>query len=804
MHLACEGRMYHSLQVISTKDEIMKIIIKNFLSVLRRFKMAALLNVFGLSIAFAAFMIIMMQVDYDQNFDRMHPHSDTIYRVEIDQGKEAQAIISRPMADAFIQSSPHILAGTLCNPWHGDIFFTVEENGNRNSYNENALAVYPEYVKVFAFDMIEGKAEALGEPNKVLLPLSLSRKFFGNESAVGKLLKTRNNTFTVGAVYRDFPRNSSVSNSVFYAIGKDENLHNWGNWNYIFYVRLDAPESSKDLVDNFKKHFDATAIDKDFSWEKAGFDIRLTALPEVHYITNVKYDSTPKSSRQTLMVLFAIAIVIVVIAAINFTNFSTALTPMRIKSINTQKVLGSEERTIRLSIIMEAVLISSFSYLLALAWIGILQFTPLAALINADITIAAHPLLVSGTALMVVITGILAGVYPAYYMTSFPPALVLKGSFGLSSSGRVLRNILISIQFIASFSLIIGALFMYLQNYYMQHSSLGYDKDEVIVTNINNVVNKSREAFTNQLKSFSGVEDVTYAEPLLSSQDQYMGWGRMYHDKNINYQCLPVDASFLKVMGVDILEGRDFRKDDERTSYGVYVFNQRAKEEYDLSLGDMIDSTEIVGFMPNVKFASFRTEVTPMAFYVWGTQNWGSQPNYAYIKVKAGSDMRGAIEHVRSSLHTFDAEYPFDVRFFDAVMNQLYEKEKSLSSLITLFSLIAVFISIVGVFGLVVFDSEYRKREISVRKVLGSTTGQILIMFNKTYLMILGACFAIAAPMAWYAVYRWLENFAYKTPMYWWVYPIALVVVGVITILTVTFQNWRAANENPVNSMKNE
>lgn len=782
----------------------MKTILKSFFSVLRRFKMAALLNILGLSVAFAAFMVIMMQIDYDHNFDRMHAHSNTIYRVEIDYGKDAQAIVSRPLANAFTQSSPHVVAGAISNSWYGDMFFTIDENGNRNSYKEKALAVAPEYVNVFDFDMIEGKGQALEEPNQVLLPLSLSRKLFGNESAVGKQLQTRTDTYTIGGVYRDFPRNSSMSNGLLYAIDKDENLHNWGNRNYAFYIRLDAPENSKGLVDNFKKHFDGSAIDKDFSWDEAGYDIRLTPLPEVHYITNVKYDPTPKSSRQTLMVLFAIAIMIVVIASINFTNFSTALAPMRIKSINTQKVLGGEERMIRLSIMMEALLISVFSYLLALAWICILQFTPIADLINADIAITAHPLLVSGTALLAATTGILAGVYPAYYMTSFPPALVLKGSFGLSSSGRMLRNLLISIQFIASFSLIIGSLFMYLQNYYMQHTPLGYDKDEVIVTNINSLINKSREAFTNQLKSFSGVEDVTYAEALLSSSDQYMGWGRKYHDNQINYQCLPVDASFLKVMGVDILEGRDFRKDDERTAYGVYVFNQKAKEAYGLVLGDMIDSTEIVGFMPDVKFASFRTEVTPMAFYVWGEHNWGRNSNFVYVKVKAGSDMRGAMEHVRSSLQTFDAEYPFDVRFFDAVMDRLYKQEKSLSSLITLFSLIAVFISIVGVFGLVVFDSEYRKREISVRKVLGSTTAQILIMFNKTYLLILSICFVISVPMAWYAIDLWLMNFAYKTPMYWWVYLVALVVVGGVTILTVTFQNWRAANENPVNSIKNE
>jgi putative ABC transport system permease protein len=202
-----------------------------------------------------------------------------------------------------------------------------------------------------------------------------------------------------------------------------------------------------------------------------------------------------------------------------------------------------------------------------------------------------------------------------------------------------------------------------------------------------------------------------------------------------------------------------------------------------------------------VKFASLRQEVIPMAFFVWGTQNWGSTPRHAYIKVSAGSDLRAAIGHVRSTLTTFDSEYPFNVRFFDEVLNNLYEKEQKLGSLISLFSLVAILISIVGVFGLVVFDSEYRRKEISIRKVFGSTTGEILLIFNKGYVRILCLCFVLAAPLAWYAVTRWLESFAYRTPMYWWVYLAAFAIVFVLTVATVTFQNWRAANVNPAEAV---
>ena len=239
--------------------------------------------------------------------------------------------------------------------------------------------------------------------------------------------------------------------------------------------------------------------------------------------------------------------------------------------------------------------------------------------------------------------------------------------------------------------------------------------------------------------------------------------------------------------------------------YGVFVFNETARKRYNMELGSTIDNQgEIIGFMPDVKFASFRTAVEPMAFYVWGTNNWGNQQSNAYIKVNAGADLRAAMSHIRSTLSQLDAEYPFEVRFYDEVLQRLYAKETSLSSLISLFSLIAIFISIVGVFGLVVFDSECRRKEIAIRKVLGASTMGIIIMFNKAYFKILVICFVVAAPLAWNAVTRWLENFAYRTPMYWWVYLIAFVAVGIITAATVTFQNWRVASANPVNAIKRE
>ena len=705
----------------------------------------------------------MMQVNYDYTFDRSHRNADAIFRVDIVHGsKGSQAIICRPFARAFAGSSPLIEEGCLLSAWTESRFFYIEDGGQRTSYKEDAWNVTPGVLEVFRFDMLEGSERSLDEPNSVVLPESMARKIFGDESAVGKQLISANpmeDAKIVKGVYKDFPRNSALKNVMYTSMSPKENYDNWGNWNYFFFVRLGEGMDKAEVLDNFKRNFNAKeAFGNEFEWgEENSLDLRLTSLPDVHFLNNVDFDSMPKASRQTLLVLFSIAFVILIIAGINFTNFSTALTPMRIKSINTQKVLGSSDRTLRGSLLVEAVCVSLFAYLLSLLFLYIIPKTPVVSLVDADISFGAQPMIIAGTAVIAAIVGVLAGLYPSYYVTSFPPALVLKGSFGLSLAGRRMRSVLVGVQFVASFILIIGSLFMYLQNHYMQNAPLGYDKEEMIIVHLNDNINKNRDAFTDRLKSFSGVEDVTYSQFLLSSQDQYMGWGRDYNGNNINFQCLPVSSSFLKVMGIEVKEGRDFRLEDDQKETGCYIFNEKAKAQYELKLNEKIDGDEIVGFIPDIKFASFRQEVTPMAFYLWGKYQWGQEGNYyntAYVKFKAGSDLRSGMEHVRESLEKFDSEYPFVVRFYDEVLQHTYEKELKIGSLITLFSLVAIFISIVGVFDLVVFESEYKRKEIAVRKVLGSTTGEILYRFNVSYFWILLICFVFGAPVAWYGMHR--------------------------------------------------
>ncbi|SBV90962.1 ABC transporter permease [uncultured Dysgonomonas sp.] len=779
----------------------MKSVIRNFIFVLRRFKTATFLNILGLSVAFASFMIIMMQVNFDSNFDKNIANSDCIYRVEqTHKDGSKQAIICRPLSDILFQSSPHILAGTITN-FSTEKFFIKPITGNNSNlgFQEEMFSVTSTYTDVFHFDMAEGSDKALSEPGKILIPESIAHKIWGEEYAMNKQIKLEDNTiYTIGGVYKDFPKNSSLLNVIYYKIPDDENSKHWGNSNYNLFIRVDSPDAVNGLFETFTKYA-TNELNED--WK--GVMLQFTQLPEVHYTTDVFYDRHPKSSRQTIAILFAIAFVIVIIAGVNFTNFSMALTPARIRSINTQKVLGATETELRITLLIEAVCTAMVAFVLSVLWLKLMQYSLIQELVNGDIAIIANLSLIALSALMALVIGIVSGIYPAYYMTSFPPALVLKGNFGLSGKGRRMRNILIGFQFIASLALIMSAGLMYMQNYFMQNSDLGYDKEELIVVGANSKVKEKWGLLKTELKSHPEIKDVTKSMVLLSSSEQYMGWGMKYKENSITFQCLPVDYSFLDVMEIDVTEGRNFKESDASRSHPCFIFNEKAKKEYNMELNTMIDSMEIIGFVQDIKFATLRTEVVPMAFYLITDKNNG-MVNQIYIKTSKEANPYVAIETVKKSLNSIDPDFPYNIRFFDDVLNKTYQKEKKLSMLITTFSLIAILISIVGVFGLVIFESEYRRKEISIRKVMGSSINEILLLFNKTYIKILAVCFILATPISYYIINRWLENFAYRTPMHWWIFLASGIIISLIVIVTVSWQSWKTANMNPVDSLKNE
>lgn len=792
----------------------MKLILRNLMRIFRRFRTAMILNILGLAVAFTAFMLLMMQWDYDRQFDRNDPNADRIFRIDNLWNDGRVPLSSGPYGLAFMQSSPHIVDGCLLFALTDDESFTIEENDQRRVFKDKLHKVTSGLTKVFHFDLVEGDANALEANDKILIPESAARRWFGQAAATGRQVTLGDSrTMTVGGVYRDFPGNCSLGNNIYIALRKNKNenqINDWNSTNFTFYIRLDQGDTAdaQALIDTFAEN------NQDFlDYQKANGQVKMAAiaLPDIHTFEPIMFDTTPRTSRATMFLLFSIAIVILLIAAINYTNFSTALSPMRIRNVNTQKVFGASQVSLRGALLAEAVIICLGAFLLGVLLLWGLQDYNLNQLIQADIRPEAHLPLIGLTTLIALAIGLLAGLYPAYYITSFAPALVLKGSFGLSPKGRMLRNLLMGFQFIASFALVIGALCMFLQNRYAQTTSLGFDKEWLVTSDIDKLVNDKRQVLEERLKQHPEVVGVAFSEmSFFGNNDIYAKWGREYKGKGISFDVLIVSPSFPQVIGIPIIEGRDFRKEDAQTGNGCFIINRMAQELYGIQVGDKLEPQEVIGIVDNFHYASMRRGISPMAFYTFDKSNWTTNDSgnrlytNIYVRMNAGTDPTTAIQILRTELDTLSPGYPFDIRPFDEQLERAYKNEQRLTTLISLFSLLAVLISIAGVFGLVVFDSEYRRKEIGIRRVMGASVGNILMMFNKSYLWILLVCFIIACPIAWYAVDKWLQSFAYRVPSYWWIFPMALLIVGSVTLLTVTYQNWHAANENPVNSLKSE
>ena len=795
----------------------MKLMIRNLLYLFKRFNTAVVLNLFGLTIAFAAFLLIVMQVDYEMNYDAMHSKSGRTFRLEANHGEfEHNAIHCLMFSDAFVNSSAHITDYSYRYPFYGGERYCqideVDDQGEAKVFKENFQLCLPNISDVFDFHMKEGSVECLSIPGSVLIPESVAKRLFDKQSAIGKRIRMSGSSgwqpvsttiLTIGGVYKDFPGNTTVQNRIYVPMDQLDLLKSsWQMYANEIYVTLDDPLNKEEVLDHFNKTFDFAKSQMGSAQEIA---LRLTPLKDVYYTHDTTFDFNPKGHRETNYVLLGIAFLILFIAGINFTNLTTSLIPLRLKTINTHRVLGCSIYKLRAISLIESIVICLISYILALFIVNDLSYTPIANWVDADIRLSQYKALILLTALIAILTGCLAGLYPAIRSTSYAPALVLKGSFGLSPKGKKVRVALIGFQYTVSIALIIVTLFMGLQNHFMTSSEqLGFNKDQVAIVNLTpEIYAKHKPQYIQKLKDYPGIEDVAFSVYELSKEDDMIDLEYARHeDKDVFFKVFYASENFLSVMDIQVEEGRDFTREDLNKAQSDYIINPAAERDFHLHPGDRFNDRTVLGVSKDFRFNSCRIASSP---FVFALNNDIPNPKLvSYIRFNSKTNLQEAVAHVRETLKEIDPTFPFEISFYNTILNNLYQKEQTLGKLISLFGIMAILISIVGVFGLVLFETQYRRKEIGIRKINGATTGQILLMFNKTYIQIVSVCFIISIPIAWIGTQQWLENFAYKTPLHLWVFIVAFLIILSVTIGTVTFRNWQAANENPVNSVKSE
>lgn len=784
--------------------------LKNLISSLARFKAATILNVLGLTVAFASFLIIMMQVKYDLAFDKGYATADKIYQIDVQPDPNGKYVkyVSRPMAE-LLGASSHLIKGTAFRdhrPYHYAVF--DPDKGAATATLNEVLIVSESFPEVFGLDILQGELSSFGLPDKTILSRSVARKIFGEQNPIGRLLTLSNRNYPsrnveVVAVFQDLPVNSSVPSSILLSVG-ELNRNNWNESRFCPYVLIDTPEEAREAAIQIPR------ILRERDPER--FDHPSTEIIQLNNL-NDRYFSPfnsnhKKGNLNTVYSLVAVAVLIVLVAMINFINFSLALVPRRIRNINTRKVLGCSVLALRLQQLCEALILTALALGLALGIVSSLATSSFASLLDADMSFRYNMPLVWITCGVALLTAVLATLYPAFYSTSFSPAMVLKGSFGLSPSGRRLRTALIGFQYVVSIALIIVALFIRAQYEYMRTFDIGLNRVNIVTTEMTPDMVKRQNAITDKLKQNPAIVDVAYSSGSITDAGSY--WSLRYKsNEHIMVNFFPVTSNFPSLLGIEIVQGRDFDKNDELKP-GSYIFNQSAQKEFGIEVGSLADNhnnelkATVVGIAKNFNFKPLHYSVEPMGLYINGSEEMWDFP-YTYIKIQ-GSHPEPVLKYIRNTLLEFDpdARNLLKVEFLDEAFGQLYQKEKHLASLITLFSLLAVLISTVGAFGLVMFETQYRRKEIGVRKVFGATVKDVLALFNKRYIYIVGVCFLIAGPAAYYIVVQWLGNFTYKAPVSVWIFALALLIVLLITVTTVTLQSYRAATENPAHSVKAE
>jgi len=444
--------------------------------------------------------------------------------------------------------------------------------------------------------------------------------------------------------------------------------------------------------------------------------------------------------------------------------------------------------------------------------------TPLKEYISTSVAINKNWTIAGALTACVLLLGMVVSLYPAWYITKFSPAFVIKGDFSASKSGRILRYTLVCAQYIITLTLIICSLFIYRQHQYMLTKDMGFDKENLLVATLpyeavygewSQVSDYTkRDALLNRLEQNPQIKDIALGRGNITHSR--MEWTRPTENgESIIFGVYAVSWNYLKTMGIEIADGRDFLQSDEHSETGALIFNEQASKELGITVGEQINghldnsNTPIVGICKDFCFQSAHYGITPFAFLVFGKYGW-DQPRIAYIRTVAGADIANVRKHIEKRILDISPNSDpekIKVQFFSDELELVYQREDKLSTLITLFSFLSIVISIIGVFGLVLFETQYRRREIGIRRVHGASVGRILKMFNRKYLYIVAICSAVAIPLSYYIIDGWMQQYVYRTPMSWWVYALAVGVILLITIITVSLRSWSAANENPTQSI---
>ncbi|HEY5462178.1 MAG TPA: ABC transporter permease [Hanamia sp.] len=784
------------------------------------------LNIIGLATGLAVCLLIVLYVKDELSYDKFNVNANRIYRLDADiyfNNTEADmATAPDPLPTAMVRDYPEVEQMVRVNE-QGDIL--IKKN-NQNIQDHHSAFVDSTFFKVFTFPMIAGNPNtALDEPNSIVIDETTAKKYFNSTDVVGKTLYVDNSTnCKITGVIKDMPKQSSFHFSFLRPRGKANT--SWLSNNGTCFIMVRPGVSRQKLqhdVDATVNNYLSKELESqlhislsDLKNKGNHFIYHLMPLTDIHLHSDKGYELEPTGDITYVYIFSAIALLILLIACVNFMNLSTARSANRAKEVGIRKVAGSLRSNLIIQFLTESVLISFISLLLAILMAAILLplFNQLAHKQMYVSTLFSTWLLPVMIAL-VFLVGCVAGSYPAFYLSSFQPIDVLKGKVAKGFKSSWLRNGLVIFQFSISIMLIIGTIVIYNQLDYIRSRKIGYDRDQVLVLHNAYNLNNNIKTFRNELLNISGVTNATITGDLPTGTNyDNEGWFRdatFDAAKTVILTNFYVDENYIPTLGMQMEKGRNFSKDFPSDSTGIIIneaavkvlgFKDPLKESLyrpNMNNGNITGATayHIIGVVKDFNYSSMHNKVGPLL--IQEGDNQGSIAMRTNTK-----NIPSLIDKVESKWNSMAPGQPFNYTFMDADFNRLYTSEQQTGKLFITFAIFAIFIGCLGLFGLVRYAAEQRTKEIGVRKVLGASVGGIVAMLSKDFAKLVLIASVIAFPVAWWAMNKWLQSFAYRIHISWWIFVIAGLTAILIALITVSFQAIKAAIANPVKSLRSE
>ncbi len=798
---------------------------------LMKYKFISFINLFGLTIGLTCCLLILTYILNELSYDRYNKNADQVYRVTRTfyngNGDESLNLstVAPPFGYYMPTDFPEIQKMTrLLNNGNTPLRYKDKLINEPNVYfgDENLF-------NVFTVNVIKGNPKtALNDPFSVMLTEDEAKKYFGNEDPINKVLRANNQfDLKVTGVYKAFPSNSHIHPNILVSFntlndttvyGADNLRTNWGNNSFFTYIMLPKNYNIENMKSRFPAFLDKHMAGQYGPNQPSKFTkLDLQKLTDIHLYSHTDYEAEPNGDIKRVYIFAAIALFILLIACINYMNLSTARSALRAKEIGIRKVVGAQKRELVMQFLSESILITWSAIIMAflllyfaLPWLNKVS----AQNLSIDILLKWQILIPLFLAPFVI--GFISGIYPALFMSSFQPVKTLKGLFKVGGSNISFRKVLVVTQFAISIILIITTVIVFQQLSYMQNVSLGYDKDHIVTMAYNSQLNDQYESFRNTLLQNSNIKDVGLSSRIPTGRLlDGMGAQAPGNDSMVpvkaDIRFLATDYDFIPTYGIQLTAGRNFSR-SYATDTSNFIINEAAvkavgwknsQEAVGKNFNYGQFKGHIIGVIKDFHFESLHQVITPLIFVL--PPPAPNQTFYNNISIKiSGGNIPATMDAIKNTWQKFLPDLPFQYTFLDENFTTLYQSEQRQETIFTTFACIAIFIACLGLFGLSAFAISQRVKEIGVRKVLGAKTGTIVALLSKDFLKLVLVATIIAFPVAWYAMYNWLQDFAYRINIQWWVFVFAGVAAAVIALVTISFQAIKAALANPAKSLRSE